>query len=112
MAKMPLEQKYQNNDLGDQEDVFILRPELPPRAAATTVQRSSPHVSNQNVFAVLVKNRRQITSLTAGMRSQICFCFLFLFCIISNFLLFSIFIFFSFFCDILLIVDNGINKYY
>lgn len=68
MAKMPLEQTYQNNDLGDHEDALIFRPELPPRIA-TTVQRSPPPVSNQNIFAVLVKNRRQITSLTAGMRS-------------------------------------------
>lgn len=82
MATMPLEQKYQNNDLGDQEDTLILRPEYTTRAT-TTVQRSSSHVSDQNVFAVLVKNRRQITSLTAGM----CSLFVFVF-IISNWFFF------------------------
>lgn len=94
MAKTPVEQNYQNNDLVDQEDALILRPELPPRAA-TTVQRSPPHVSNQNVFAVLVKNRRQITSLTAGMRLPfaIFFCFHY----------FKLF--FSLLCFISLIVD-------
>lgn len=99
MAKMPLEQTYQSNDLGDQEDALIFRPELPPRAA-TTVQRSPPHVSNQNVFAVLVKNRRQITSLTAGMRSLSVLVF-----IISIFFLALLF-----FAVFLLIVDSGINN--
>lgn len=58
----------QNSDLGHQEDALISRPELPPRMTAT-VQRSPPippHLSNENVFAVLLKNKRQITSLTAG----------------------------------------------
>lgn len=58
----------QHNELnGEQEDALISKPDLPPRVAAS-VQRSPPHVSNQNIFAVLVKNKRQITSLTAGMR--------------------------------------------
>lgn len=75
MEKLSLEQKHQSKDLSDQEDALILRPELPPRAA-TIVQRSPPHVPNQNVFAVLVKNKRQITSLTAGMRSLSVFVFI------------------------------------
>lgn len=55
-----------NDDLGQQADALIPRPELPPRLT-TTVQRSPPpHVSNQNIFAVLLRNKRQITSLTAG----------------------------------------------
>lgn len=61
-------QQKQNSDLGQQEDALIPSPDLPPRVAAMTVQRSPPpHVSNQNIFAVLVKNKRQITSLTAGL---------------------------------------------
>lgn len=59
-------QQKQNSDLGQQEDALIPSPDLPPRVAMT-VQRSPPHVSNQNIFAVLVKNKRQITSLTAGL---------------------------------------------
>lgn len=56
-----------NNDLGQQDDALIPRPELPPRLT-TTVQRSPPkHLSNQNIFEVLLRNKRQITSLTAGM---------------------------------------------
>lgn len=50
-----------------QEDALIPKPELPPRVSIDTVQRSPPpYVSNQNIFAVLLKNKRQITSLTAG----------------------------------------------
>lgn len=66
--KMTFESENQaNNDLGQQGDALIPRPALPPRLT-TSVQRSPPpHVSNQNIFAVLLKNRRQITSLTAGM---------------------------------------------
>lgn len=54
-----------NTDL-DQNDILLQSPALPPRNV--TVQRSSapPYVHNQNIFAVLLKNRRQITSLTAG----------------------------------------------
>lgn len=65
---MSFEQQQNENDLGQQEDALIVpSPELPPRLT-TTVQRSPPpHVSNQNIFAVLLKNKRQITSLTAGM---------------------------------------------
>lgn len=41
------------------------RPQLPPRI--TNVQSSpAPYVPNQNIFAVLLKNARQISSLTAG----------------------------------------------
>lgn len=55
-----------NNDLAQQNDALISTPELPPRLT-TSVQRSSPpYVSNQNIFAVLLRNKRQITSLTAG----------------------------------------------
>lgn len=57
--------KPSNNDTSQPEDALI--PELPPRIT-TEVQRSTPpYVANQNLFNVLVKNRRQITSLTAGM---------------------------------------------
>lgn len=64
---MSYEHQTNENDLGQQEDSLISTPELPPRLATTTVQRSKPpHVSNQNIFAVLLKNKRQITSLTAG----------------------------------------------
>lgn len=62
------DQKH-NSDLGHQEDALISRPELPPRMTFTSVQRSTPippHLSNENVFAVLLKNKRQVTSLTAG----------------------------------------------
>lgn len=75
--KMPLDQL--NTDL-DQDDALLpSKPALPPRIT-TQVQRSPPLVpphSNQNVFRVLVKNRRQITSLTAGSYYNICFCFTF-----------------------------------
>lgn len=41
------------------------RPQLPPRIG--NVQSSpAPYVPNQNIFAVLLKNARQISSLTAG----------------------------------------------
>lgn len=56
--------KPSNNDTSQPEDALI--PELPPRIT-TEVQRSPPpYVTNQNLFSVLVKNKRQITSLTAG----------------------------------------------
>lgn len=63
---MSFEHQQNENDLAKQEDSLLPSPELPPRLATTTVQRSPPHVSNQNIFAVLLKNKRQITSLTAG----------------------------------------------
>lgn len=62
---MSFEHRPIENELGQQEDALIPPPDLPPRGA-TTVQRSPPHVSNQNIFAVLLKNKRQITSLAAG----------------------------------------------
>lgn len=56
--------KASSNDTSQPEDALI--PELPPRIS-TEVQRSPPpYVTNQNLFSVLVKNKRQITSLTAG----------------------------------------------
>lgn len=59
------------------EDALIPKPELPPRVSIDTVQRSSPpYVSNQNIFAVLLKNKRQITSLTAGNTNTYNFFFL------------------------------------
>lgn len=46
-------------------EALLQSPELPPRNA-TTVPAIAPYVENQNVFRVLLKNRRQISSLTAG----------------------------------------------
>ncbi|XP_031638404.1 uncharacterized protein LOC116350669 [Contarinia nasturtii] len=69
---MSFEQKPNENDLGHQEDALIPTPDLPPRLT-TSVQRSHPtplsppHVPNRNIFAVVLKNKRQITSLTAGL---------------------------------------------
>lgn len=49
------------------------RPQLPPRIA--NVQSSpAPYVPNQNIFAVLLKNARQISSLTAGECVRVCAC--------------------------------------
>lgn len=63
---LEIERQQNQNDLGQQEDALLPSPDLPPRLS-TTVQRSPPpHVSNQNIFAVLLKNKRQITSLSAG----------------------------------------------
>lgn len=56
-----------NNDLGQQGDALIPRPELPPRLTASVQRSPPPYVSNQNIFAVLLRNKRQITSLTAGL---------------------------------------------
>lgn len=58
-----------NNDNSKPEDALI--PERAPRIT-TEVQRSPApsHANNQNLFAVLVKNRRQITSLTAGIHAR------------------------------------------
>lgn len=53
----------------DQRENF-LPPELPPRLANDRIS-SPPHVTNQNIFSVLLKNKRQITSLTAGMHMRI-----------------------------------------
>lgn len=61
--------KASSNDTSQPEDALI--PELPPRIS-TEVQRSPPpYVTNQNLFSVLVKNKRQITSLTAGINIHI-----------------------------------------
>lgn len=51
----------------EQDDALLPRPELPPRMTATVQRSSRPYVSNQNIFTVLMKNIRQITSLTAGL---------------------------------------------
>lgn len=40
-------------------------PELPPRSIPDQ-SPTAPYVPNQDVFAVLKKNIRQVTSLTAG----------------------------------------------
>lgn len=62
------EQQMNNDDLGQhQDDALLPRPELPPRMTATVQRSSPPYVSNQNLFRVLLKNKRQITSLTAGL---------------------------------------------
>lgn len=60
-----------NNDTSQPEDALIPEPELAPKIT-TEVQRSPdlPHLTNQNLFTVLVKNRRQITSLTAGIHAH------------------------------------------
>lgn len=61
--------KSSNIDTSQPEDALI--PDLPPRIS-TEVQRSSPpYATNQNLFSVLVKNKRQITSLTAGINIHI-----------------------------------------
>lgn len=73
---MSFEHKPNENDLGQQEDALIPTPDLPPRL--TIVQRSQPtppHVPNHNIFAVVLKNKRQITSLTAGMCISLDVCF-------------------------------------
>lgn len=64
---MALVDQKLNTDL-EQDDALLPKPALPPRIAAQQVQRSNqpPYVPNQNVLTVLVKNKRQITSLTAG----------------------------------------------
>lgn len=63
-SKMSLNQ---NNEIDEQqEDALLTKPDLPPRLVNEVQRSPPPHVSNQNVFAVLWKNRRQITSLTAG----------------------------------------------
>ncbi|XP_055308447.1 uncharacterized protein LOC129572508 [Sitodiplosis mosellana] len=57
------------NDQSQQEEILIA-PELPPRLTTNRhmlQKMSKPYVSNQNQFAVLLKNKRQITSLTAGL---------------------------------------------
>lgn len=64
------EQQINIDDMGHQQDDALLpRPELPPRMTATVQRSPPPYVSNQNVFRVLMKNKRQITSLTAGLYS-------------------------------------------
>lgn len=60
---------------GDQMEQLVgqQRPQRPPRIAS--VQSSpAPYVPNQNIFAVLLKNSRQISSLTAGEYVCDCIC--------------------------------------
>lgn len=69
------EQQINIDDLGQQQDDALLpRPELPPRMTATVQRSPPPYVSNQNVFRVVMKNKRQITSLTAGLCSFFLWC--------------------------------------
>lgn len=64
------EQQMNHDDLGQQQDDALLpRPELPPRMADTVQRSPPPYVTNQNPLRVLLKNKRQITSLTAGLCS-------------------------------------------
>lgn len=63
-----------NNGLGQQGDALIPRPELPPRLTASVQRSPPPYVSNQNIFAVLLRNKRQITSLTAGLYTEFHMC--------------------------------------
>lgn len=54
----------QNNDPKQKENL-LKTPEL-PRRIDNLPRPSAPPIPNRNVFAALWKNRRQITSLTAG----------------------------------------------
>lgn len=79
------QQQINIDDLGQQQDDALLpRPELPPRMTATVQRSPPPYISNQNVFRVLMKNKRQITSLTAGLCG-----FLFSVCLLLLLLLLS-----------------------
>lgn len=63
---MNMTTKLYNNDTDLQHsDALIQSPALPPRNVLG-YQSSVPYVDNRNVFRVLLKNRRQISSLTAG----------------------------------------------
>lgn len=54
-----------NTDL-QQNDALLQSPALPPRNVLGTHTNVGPHVENHNIFRVLLKNRRQISSLAAG----------------------------------------------
>lgn len=69
--KMAPTKLYNDNDTDLQQrhdEALLQSPELPPRNASGG-HANAPYVDNQNVFRVLLKNRRQISSLTAGRQS-------------------------------------------
>lgn len=47
------------------DETLLQSPQLPPRNG-TAAAGIPPYVENQNIFRVLLKNRRQISSLAAG----------------------------------------------
>lgn len=49
-----------------QNDALLQSPALPPRNVLGNQPNVGPYVENQNIFRVLLKNRRQISSLTGG----------------------------------------------
>lgn len=56
---------YQQNPDLEQNADLLEKPNLPPRNSNAQLS-PAPYVLNQNIFRVLLKNIRQITSLTAG----------------------------------------------
>lgn len=54
------------------QEVILITSHLPSRI--TTNTSSTPQMSNQNVFSILLKNKRQITSLTAGIFLYVVYC--------------------------------------